>query len=160
MRILRTLLLPAVLLLAACDGDGTLPASDPLHGEWIAPTTVRLDPFEVDRGELSYLFRPDGSYEAKLIAWDEHGGTSTVVFENRSSGAYRIEAGGLSMRLDRYRSRFGASGWEDAPISEPPSFGPPLAYTVSGDQLTLHYPAGIGEHGEPTPPSDKVFTRR
>lgn len=159
MRTIRALLLPAVLLLSACDG-GTLPATDPIHGDWSTPISLFLGTGQVDRAEHRYRFRPDGTYEARTLGYDLRGSGQTLVYENLTKGEYRLESGGLATNVTSYAWRDARTAWQQDFAGPAGELGPPLPYTLEGDRLTLHYPQSVGEHGQPIPASDKVYARR
>lgn len=157
MRIRRlSFLFFALLALAACDG-GTLPATDPIHGSWSTPIELFLGTGDVDRAEHRYTFDPDGTYLSSTIGWDR----GRVVYENQMTGEYRLEAGGLATSVQAYRWRSAESlRWQDEVVGDRGTFGPPTPYTVDNRRLTIHHGPFRGEHGEPIPAEDKIYSRR
>lgn len=161
MRILQRLLILSVLLpLAACDG-GTLPATDPIHGTWSTPIDLFLGTGDIDRAEHRYTFSPDGTYESTTVGYERAGSGWRVVYEGEMRGQYRLEAGGVARNVKSYRWRGEDSPrWQNELVSDQESFGPPMRYTLDDDRLIMHHGPYVGEHGQPFPAEDKVYTRR
>lgn len=157
MRIRRlSFVLSALLALAACDG-GTLPATDPIHGSWYTPVDLFLGTGDVDRAEHRYTFRPDGTYLSSTVGWDN----GRVVYENQLTGEYRLEAGGLVTNAQAYRWRSAESPrWQDEVVGDRGTFGPPTPYTVDNRRLIVHQGPSRGEHGQPIPAQDRIYSRR
>ncbi|HEX5872291.1 MAG TPA: hypothetical protein VFY65_17805 [Longimicrobium sp.] len=156
MRILQRLLILSLLPLAACDG-GTLPATDPIHGSWYMPIELFLGRGDIDRAEHRYAFHPDGTYLSSILGWDR----GRVVYESQMTGEYRLEAGGLVTSAQTYRWRSAESlRWQDEVVGDRGIFGPPAPYTVDNRRLIIHRGPSRGEHDEPLPARDEVYTRR
>jgi hypothetical protein len=157
MRILKRLLILSVLVpLAACD-SGTLPATDPIHGEWTTPITLFRGTGEIDRAEHRFTFSPDGTYEASTIGFQDE----RVVYQNEVTGEYRLESGGIVSNVQTWRWRAAETPvWQTEVVGDQGVFGPPLQYTVEGDRLIFHLGTRQGEHGLTIPAEDRVYTRR
>lgn len=154
---LLSLILPALLALAACDGDTILPPTDPIHGSWSTPVELFLGRGNVDRAEHRYGFEPGGTYVASTLGWER----GVLVYENQMTGEYRLEAGGLVTNVQAYRWRSGRTApWQDEVVGGKGTFGPPIAYTVDHRRLIMHEGPSRGEHGEPIPAQDRIYSRR
>lgn len=157
MRIRRLFILPALLALAAACDSGTLAGPEPIHGSWTTPISLFRGTGTIDRAEHRYTFRPDGSYEATTIGFEN----GRVVYENEATGEYRLEPGGLVSNVQTWRWRAAETpAWQEQVVGDRGVFGPPTRYTVSGDRLILHYGPSTGEHGQPLPAQDRIYTRR
>jgi hypothetical protein len=161
MRIRRRLpILPLLLTFAACDG-GTLPPTDPIHGEWATPVSLFRGTGDIDRAEHRFTFRADGTYESTTLGFEQAGAGWLVVYEGELTGTYRLESGGVAKNVRRYRWRAAeTSGWQDEVVADPESFGPPTRYTRDGDRLIMHLGPSQNEHGLPIPAQDRIYTRR
>lgn len=156
MRILKRLLILSVLVpLAACE-SGTLAETDPIHGSWSMPMSL-FRGGDVSPAEHRYTFNPDGTYEARTIGFDE----GRVVYENEVTGEYRLEPGGIVSNVQTWRWRSAEMPvWQDEVVGDKGVFGPPMRYTVDGDRLIFHFGPRQGEHGQPIPAEDRIYTRR
>lgn len=153
-------MLPALLALAACDG-GTLPGTDPIHGQWATPVSMFHPNLDIDRAEHRYTFFPNGTFESTTLAYQNESLGLRAVYENRMKGEYRLGADGFAINPQSYRWReAGMSRWQDEVVSDDGGFGPPTRYTINGDRLIVHYGPSRGEHDEPIPARDQVYTRR
>ncbi|HEX6040051.1 hypothetical protein [Longimicrobium sp.] len=163
MRILRrSSALIALLLVAACDGGGTLPATagGPVVGEWSAPTDVPLVNPVADRAEWRLTYRDDGTYTSQILWFDDDRG-GDVVYRSEASGEYRVEAGALSQNVRTWRHWNEARGtWQSEYVAYPDQFGPPVPYAVEGSRLTLYYSHSYNENGVDGGAWEAVFTRR
>lgn len=156
MRILKRLLILSVLApLAACDG-GTLPETDPIHGSWSMPMSL-FRAGDILRAEHRYTFSPDGTYEARTIAFAE----DRVVYENEVTGEYRLEPGGIASNVQTWRWRAPETPlWQNEVVGDRGVFAPPIPYTVVADRLIIHLGPSQGEHGQPIDAQDRIYTRR
>ena len=161
MRIPRLLsILPLLLTLSACDG-GMLPGTDPIHGEWASPATGFLPNPDVDLAEHRYTFLPSGIYKSTMLIYQSRPLGPRVVYKGETKGEYRLEPGGFAMNVHSYRWReAGMSRWQNEVVTQTGEFGLPTRYTVVGDRLIVHHSPTQGEHGQPIPAQDRVYTRR
>lgn len=159
MRILRRCsALLALLLLAACDGQGTLPVvSGPIVGEWVAPTEPPLTNQAVDRAEWRLDYREDGTYLSQILWMDG----DAVVYRHEAAGEFRVEAGAVSQNVRTWRHWTADRGtWQNEYVARPDEFGPPVPYSAEGGRLTLYYSHSFNEHGIDRGPWQAVFSRR
>jgi hypothetical protein len=159
MRILKRLLILSVLVpLAACgEGTSTLPETDPIHGSWSMPMTLFRGTGEIDRAEHRYTFSPDGTYEAATIGFDD----GRVVYQNEVAGEYRLEPGGIASNVQTWRWRAAETPlWQNEVVGDKGVFAPPIPFTVNGHRLIFHLGPSQGEHSQPIPAEDRVYTRR
>ncbi|HEX2207229.1 MAG TPA: hypothetical protein VHG93_06065 [Longimicrobium sp.] len=96
-----------------------------------------------------------------MVGLQQVGAVWRVVYVGESTGEYRLEFGGVAVNTVTRRWRTAEMlKWQDERVVDDDVFSLPTPYTVDGNRLIMHYGPTTGEHGEPIPAEDRVYTRR